>query len=50
MRGRIASKATSSFFLKKLVKTLDRNTKRVYNIIIKEIKKKRKPVDSFIKE
>lgn len=49
MRGRIASKATSSFF-KKLVKTLDRNTKRVYNIIIKEIKKKRKPVDSFIKE
>lgn len=49
MRGRIASKAIL-LFLKKLVKTLDRNTKRVYNIIIKEIKKKRKPVDSFIKE
>ena len=37
MRGRIASKATSSFF-KKLVKTLDRNTKRVYNIIIKKLR------------
>lgn len=49
MRGRIASKLLL-LFLKKLVKTLDRNTKRVYNIIIKEIKKKRKPVDSFIKE
>ena len=36
MRGRIASKATSSFS-KKLVKTLDRNTKRVYNIIINQI-------------
>jgi hypothetical protein len=44
MRGRIASKATSSFF-KKLAKTLDRNTKRVYNIIIKKL---RKPIGSFI--
>ena len=33
-----------------MTKSVDRNTKRVYNIIIKEIKKKRKPVDSFIKE
>jgi len=49
VRGRIASKLLL-LFLKKLVKILDRNTKRVYNIIIKEIKKKRKPVDSFIKE
>ena len=38
MRGRIASKATSSSFSKKLVKTLDRNTKRVYNIIIKKLR------------
>ena len=37
MRGRIASKATSSF-LKKLAKTLDRNTKRVYNITIKKLR------------
>ena len=44
MRGRIASKALLLFF-KKLAKTLDRNTKRVYNIIIKKL---RKPIGSFI--
>ena len=32
-----------------MIKSVDKDHKRVYNIIIKEIKKKRKPVDSFIK-